>query len=82
MRRGRILAWRLPHEKLKRKSYQRAVHRLRTWGTPSLLLSWVPVIGDPLCFAAGWLRVSPAIAVVYIGTGKVLRYLAVLAVAR
>ena len=75
---GRILARRLPHERLRRESYRRAVRRLRNWGTPSLLLSWVPVIGDPLCFAAGWLRVSPVVAVVYIGVGKVLRYIAVL----
>lgn len=79
---GRLLAWRLPHEKLKREAYRRAVHRLRTWGTPSLLLSWVPVIGDPLCFAAGWLRISPVLAAVFIGAGKMLRYLVVLAAAR
>lgn len=79
---GRLLAWRLPHETLRRESYQRAVERVRKWGTPSLLLSWVPVIGDPLCFAAGWLRVSPFVAVAFIGVGKLLRYLVVIAAAR
>ena len=28
---------------------------LRRWGAPVLLLSWVPLIGDALCLAAGWL---------------------------
>ena len=36
-----------------------------------------PVIGDALCVAAGWLRVSPAKAVMYLAVGKGLRYLAV-----
>src|SRR4029077_729092 len=27
---------------------------MRRYGTPLLLLSWVPIIGDPLCVAAGW----------------------------
>lgn len=27
------------------------------WGVWSLLLSWVPIIGDPITFAAGFLRV-------------------------
>jgi hypothetical protein len=29
---------------------------VRKYGAPVLLFSWVPVIGDPLCVAAGWLR--------------------------
>lgn len=34
----------------------RAADWYRRWGYPSLLLSWVPVIGDPLTLAAGLLR--------------------------
>ncbi len=30
--------------------------RYRRWGWPSLLLSWVPVVGDPLTLVAGVLR--------------------------
>ena len=31
---------------------------LRRYGAPALLAAWVPVIGDPLCVAAGWLRMN------------------------
>lgn len=51
------------------------------WGIWSLLLSWVPVIGDPITFAAGFLRVHfvPFVVLVLIAKGG--RYLAVLALA-
>ena len=29
---------------------------LTKYGYWSLLFSWLPIIGDPLCLAAGWLR--------------------------
>ena len=47
-----------------------------------LLLSWAPVIGDPLCAAAGWLRVPWYRALLFIAAGKIARYAAVLYVAR
>jgi membrane protein YqaA with SNARE-associated domain len=47
---------------------------IRRWGSPALLLSWVPLIGDPLCVAAGWLRLDPWWSALFIATGKCLRY--------
>lgn len=47
---------------------------VRRWGSPVLLLSWVPVIGDPLCVAAGWLRLNPWWSVLFIALGKFARY--------
>ncbi|MEN8129271.1 MAG: YqaA family protein [Pseudomonadota bacterium] len=44
------------------------------WGLPSLLLAWLPVIGDPLCLFAGLLRVSLVWFVFLVGTGKLARY--------
>jgi membrane protein YqaA with SNARE-associated domain len=38
------------------------------------LLSWLPVIGDPLCVAAGWLRLHWFLSLVFIGIGKTARY--------
>ena len=38
------------------------------------LFSWVPVAGDPLCLAAGWIGIPWIPALVYIGLGKALRY--------
>lgn len=50
------------------------VEKVRKYGTPVLLLSWVPLIGDALCLAAGWLRLNPWQALLYIAIGKFARY--------
>ena len=47
------------------------------WGAPVLLLSWLPVIGDPLCAVAGWLRLPFWRSVIYIAIGKASRYLVI-----
>lgn len=46
----------------------------RRWGSPALLLSWVPLIGDPLCVAAGWLRLNVWWSMLFIALGKFARY--------
>jgi membrane protein YqaA with SNARE-associated domain len=50
---------------------------VRRYGSPALLLSWVPFVGDPLCVAAGWLRLNPWLAVLFIALGKLARYVAI-----
>lgn len=57
-----------------RKTDARMIGWLRRWGAPVLLLSWVPLIGDALCLAAGWLRVNGLYATVFIAVGKGARY--------
>ena len=57
----------------------RATVWLQRYGPPALLLSWVPVIGDGLCVAAGWLRQNAAAVVLFIAVGKVARYVALVA---
>jgi membrane protein YqaA with SNARE-associated domain len=47
---------------------------LARYGPVALLLSWVPVIGDGLCVASGWLRQSVVLAAIFIGIGKFARY--------
>jgi len=54
---------------------------LRRYGTPALLAAWVPVIGDPLCIAAGWLRMNVWWSVLFMAFGKFARYLVVAGVA-
>ena len=49
----------------------RALHR---HGAPALLLSWVPVVGDLLCVAAGWMRIHWIAAAAWIAVGKFVRY--------
>jgi membrane protein YqaA with SNARE-associated domain len=44
------------------------------YGQPVLLFSWLPVIGDPLTLAAGFLRTPFAVFLVYVTIGKAARY--------
>lgn len=67
----------VPHPKRHReppldKKYFRWMRRL---GPVSLLVSWLPGIGDPLCTLAGWLRLKFWPSVMYMAIGKFLRYL-------
>ena len=71
---GRLIALKYPAQKLVKPAHRQAVSRLQRWGSPLLLLSWLPVIGDPLCVAAGWLLMHWLISLVFIGTGKTVRY--------
>ena len=72
----------LPPGRLQRPELHPSVERIRRHGSPILLLSWVPFIGDPLCVAAGWLRMSWCRALLFIALGKTARYAVVLFVAR
>lgn len=54
---------------------------VQRYGSPVLLLSWVPVVGDPLCVAAGWLRLDPWRATLFIALGKFARYVVIAALA-
>ena len=48
---------------------------LRKWGPKTCLLAWLPVVGDPLCSVAGWLRLPFWPCLVYMAIGKFFRYL-------
>lgn len=50
------------------------LHAAQKYGSPMLLLSWVPIIGDPLCVAAGWLRLNPWLSALFMALGKFGRY--------
>lgn len=67
----------LPDEQALSKKIGRHVHGLE-WthrhGAPVLLLSWLPLVGDILCVAAGWLRINWLPAALFIAAGKFVRY--------
>ncbi len=44
-------------------------------GPGTLLFSWLPIVGDPLCAVAGWFRLAFWPSVFYMALGKFLRYL-------
>ena len=52
----------------------RALRWLTKFGAKGCLLSWLPVVGDPLCAVAGWLKLPFWPCVLYMGIGKFLRY--------
>jgi membrane protein YqaA with SNARE-associated domain len=47
---------------------------LQRFGPKTLLLSWLPGIGDPLCALAGWLKMPFWPSVFFMGIGKLVRY--------
>lgn len=67
----------LPDEQALEKKVGRHVRGLewtRKHGAPILFFSWMPLIGDILCVAAGWLRVGWLPAMLFIAVGKFARY--------
>jgi membrane protein YqaA with SNARE-associated domain len=49
--------------------------RLARWGPPALFLSFLPLVGDALVLAAGWLRMPFWSSLFWIALGKATRYL-------
>lgn len=66
-----------PAETMLNGRQQQALHTVRHWGGWALLFSWLPIVGDGLCFAGGWLRLSLMSSLIAIFVGKTLRYIAV-----
>jgi len=59
---------------LKPLQIERASGWYRRYGRWSLLLSWVPVVGDPLTLAAGFLRERLLVFLLLVGIAKTGRY--------
>lgn len=53
---------------------QRALRWLERFGPKACLLSWLPLVGDPLCAVAGWLGLPFRECTAYMAVGKFLRY--------
>lgn len=68
---------RLLPERTQRRLNPRAIGWLRRYGAPATFFAWVPVAGDALCFAAGWLRLNWAAALAFMAAGRLLRYVVV-----
>jgi membrane protein YqaA with SNARE-associated domain len=57
------------------RSHMKAIDWLERLGPKACLLAWLPIVGDPLCAVAGWLKLSFWPCVGYMAIGKFLRYL-------
>ncbi len=53
----------------------RALQWLQRFGPKACVMSWLPIIGDPLCAVAGWMRFPFWPCVAWMALGKLLRYL-------
>jgi membrane protein YqaA with SNARE-associated domain len=63
----------IPQKKLQ----STAVERVRRYGAPVTLLAWLPIFGDALSVAAGWLRMNWAAVLGFMAAGRLARYLVV-----
>ena len=57
----------------------KAVDLLKRYGAPLTLLAWLPLVGDALCLAAGWLRLPWAAVLGFMAAGRLARYAVVAA---
>jgi membrane protein YqaA with SNARE-associated domain len=63
---GRLLPSRAPEG--------RALAWVRRFGSLALLFAWLPVVGDALPLAAGWLRLNAWLCALFMAAGKLARY--------
>jgi membrane protein YqaA with SNARE-associated domain len=59
------------------KFNERALQWIRRWGAAATFFAWLPVIGDALSAAAGWLRIRWWAALAFMAAGRLARYIAV-----
>jgi len=58
----------------KKKQIDQASIWFKKFGIWSLFFAWVPIVGDPLTFLAGILKVKFYIFIALVSIGKILRY--------
>ncbi len=71
---GSMTSWAIGRYFPKKAPETQALARVRRWGAPALALAWVPVIGDVIPLAAGWLKVGFLPALLWTAIGKTARY--------
>ena len=63
------------HSKIpSKKNFTKAHSFIASYGSVALLMSWLPVIGDVLCLAAGWVKLHFMKSLGFILLGKFIRY--------
>lgn len=72
------IGWWLPQFRPKNHRTLWVMKQLQRYGSLTLLLSWLPVIGDLFCALAGWLRLNFIVSCFFIFLGKLVRYVTLL----
>jgi len=60
-----------------KKPDMKALAWLHRYGAPATFFAWLPIVGDALCAAAGWLRVNWLAALLFMAAGRLARYLVI-----
>jgi len=63
--------------KISDERFNKAKQRFEKWGAASLLLAWMPIIGDPITVMAGVLRINIWQFLALVTIGKLGRYIVV-----
>lgn len=71
-----LMGFFLPH-KITARISPKTLECLRRFGAPATFFAWVPVAGDALCAAAGWLRLRWWAVLGFMGAGRLARYIVV-----
>lgn len=60
--------------KVKREKLERFRGHIEKYGVWAALLTWLPIVGDPLAIAMGFMRLNPLWTCLIMLVGKLLRY--------
>jgi membrane protein YqaA with SNARE-associated domain len=71
---GVLAAKKMPVAELLSEKRQKALEVVRKKGIWTLFFTWLPIVGDVLCFTGGWLRLPFFQACLIILLGKLGRY--------
>ncbi len=68
--------WLEKYFKIKREKLDRFRGHIEKYGVWAALLTWLPIIGDPLAIAMGFMRLNPLWTLIIMFVGKLVRYIA------
>jgi membrane protein YqaA with SNARE-associated domain len=66
--------WLEKYFKIKREKLERFRSHIERYGVWAALFTWLPIVGDPLAIAMGFMRSNPWWTMVIMFVGKAIRY--------
>ena len=72
--------WLEKYFRVTREKLEKVHSRVEKYGCAAALLTWLPIIGDLIAIAMGFIRTNPYITVALMFVGKFVRYLAVVGI--
>ena len=67
--------WLEKYFKIKREKLERFRSHIEKYGVWAALLTWLPIVGDPLAIAMGFMRLNPWWTMLIMLLGKAMRYI-------